>query len=79
MQAENMVSLIKVDFVKEYVNSSTCTNCCYLSCLSRCLEFNNKIHEMDVKKKKRGGVKLQQLLLFSSIPFKINESVNSIY
>lgn len=55
MQAENMVSLIKVDFVKEYVNSSTCTNCCYLSCLSRCLEFNNKIHEMDVKKKKRGG------------------------
>lgn len=55
MQAENMVSLIKVDFVKEYVNSSTCTNCCYLSCLSRCSEFNNKIHEMDVKKKK-GGV-----------------------
>lgn len=78
MQAENMVSLIKVDFVKEYVDSSTCTNCCYLSCLSRCLEFNNKIHEMDVKKK-GGGMKLQQLLLFSSIPFKINESVNSIY
>lgn len=48
-----MVSLIKVDFVKEYVDSSTCTNCCYLSCLSRCLEFNNKIHEMDVKKKKK--------------------------
>lgn len=56
MQAENMVSLIKVDFVKEYVDSSTCTNCCYVSCLSRCLEFNNKIHEMDVKKKKGGGV-----------------------
>lgn len=55
MQAENMVSLIKVDFVKEYVNSSTCTNCCYLSCLSRCSEFNNKIHEMDVKKKRGGG------------------------
>lgn len=49
-----MVSLIKVDFVKEYVNSSTCTNCCYLSCLSRCSEFNNKIHEMDVKKKGGG-------------------------
>lgn len=77
MQAEDMVSLIKVDFVKEYVNSSTCTNCCYLSCLSRCLEFNNKIHEMNVKKK--NGMKLQQLLLFSSIPFKINESINSIY
>lgn len=28
MQAEDMVSLVKVDFVKEYVNSSTCTNCC---------------------------------------------------
>lgn len=53
MQAENMVSLIKVDFVKEYVDSSTCTNCCYVSCLSRCFEFNNKIHEMDVKKKKK--------------------------
>lgn len=59
-----MVSLIKVDFVKEYVNSSTCTNCCYLSCLSRCLEFNNKIHEMDVKKKGGGETSTTSAFLF---------------